>query len=335
MRRGGGQSEGDVLRRMMTPPFAEAPAWHSVGGGWRPLFGSFEDLGFSFEFHDFSTFGVLDWSRSFHPGGVELCLNLEGIGTLQAQDGIVELQPGTVCFYYHGTPPLVARRLAGIRHRFVTVEYSGPYLGREFRERADVLHPLVKEAVIGNQPVSGHSTVEPMTSSILSLVESLQHCPVFAQAREFWFRSKALEFASHLFFRPAEGELFCTRTQRVGRERVERAKAILREHMQDAPSLEELGRRVGCSPFYLSRLFSQGTGVTIQQYLRRIRLERAAELLCTGKCNVTEAAMEVGYSSLSHFSAAFREMFGCCPGLYPLRTPSQRTAPRMNERGSG
>ena len=43
----------------------------------------------------------------------------------------------------------------------------------------------------------------------------------------------------------------------------------------------------------------------------------------SGQCNVTEAALEVGYHSLSHFTVAFREMFGCCPGLYPLRTSSQ------------
>ena len=55
--------------------------------------------------------------------------------------------------------------------------------------------------------------------------------------------------------------------------------------------------------------------------------ERAAELLKSGRCNVTEAAFEVGYSSLSHFSQAFHEMFGCCPGLYPLRTPTQQPPP--------
>ena len=46
---------------------------------------------------------------------------------------------------------------------------------------------------------------------------------------------------------------------------------------------------------------------------------RAAEF------NVTEVALEVGYASLSHFSAAFHETFGCCPGLYPLKTPTQKT----------
>jgi len=39
---------------------------------------------------------------------------------------------------------------------------------------------------------------------------------------------------------------------------------------------------------------------------------------------VTEAALEVGYNSLSHFSSAFHETFGCCPGLYPLKTPTQK-----------
>lgn len=65
-------------------------------------------------------------------------------------------------------------------------------------------------------------------------------------------------------------------------------------------------------------------GVTIPQYLRQLRLDRAAELLRSGRFNVTEAALEVGYSSLSHFSQAFHEQFGCCPGLYPVTTGTQK-----------
>ena len=38
---------------------------------------------------------------------------------------------------------------------------------------------------------------------------------------------------------------------------------------------------------------------------------------------MTEAALEVGYNSLSHFSATFHQIYGCCPGLYPLKTPTQ------------
>ncbi len=66
--------------------------------------------------------------------------------------------------------------------------------------------------------------------------------------------------------------------------------------------------------------------MTIPQCLRKLRMERAAELLKSGKCNVTEAAMEVGYNSLSHFSQAFCQTMGCCPALYPLKTPTQAAA---------
>jgi AraC-like DNA-binding protein len=100
-------------------------------------------------------------------------------------------------------------------------------------------------------------------------------------------------------------------------DRVARVTAILRARLDAPPSLEELGREVGVSQFYLSRIFSEEMRMTIPQFLRRIRMERAAELLRDGRHNVTEAAFAVGYSSLGHFSKAFCEVIGCCPTLYP------------------
>ena len=123
---------------------------------------------------------------------------------------------------------------------------------------------------------------------------------------------------AEFFFVPTGNEFFCERQKRVANERVQRVIELLRGNLAGPPDLLELGRRVGCSPFYLSRTFSQELGVTIPQYLRQLRMERAAELLRSGKFNVTEAALEVGYSSLSHFSQAFCQTMGCCPNLYPL-----------------
>jgi AraC-like DNA-binding protein len=78
----------------------------------------------------------------------------------------------------------------------------------------------------------------------------------------------------------------------------------------------------------LSRIFTQEMGKTISAHLRDLRMERAAALLREGRLNVTQTALEVGYSSLSHFSSAFHGAFGCCPGLYPLATPAQQLAAR-------
>ncbi len=142
-----------------------------------------------------------------------------------------------------------------------------------------------------------------------------------------WYQAKALEIAISVL-NPRKEEFFCERQQRVAHERVEKVKGILSRNLEHPPSLPEISKEVGCSPHYLSRIFSQETGTTISRYLRDLRLDRAAGILKQGKSNVTEAAMEVGYSSLSHFSKAFAGRFGVCPCVFPLN-PSLLPAPKQ------
>jgi AraC family transcriptional regulator len=310
--------------RAAAKPFAEAPAWRSIGAGWRPLFGSYRDLGFSLEWHDFEPGEDLDWSASFHPRSLEVCLNIEGSGRIENEQSVFEITGRTASFYFQGTPELRAIRKAGERHRFITVEFSPRFLRESFAEQSAMLNESVGRVLSQETSASFVQPPERLGTALLQIVESLRQPPVFTSAQAIWFRCKALELATHLFFRPPDGELFCTRAQRAARERVERAQAILRQKLAEPPTLEELAKQVGCSSFYLSRQFSQETGATIQQFIRQVRMERAAELLRTGRCNVTEAALEVGYNSLSHFSAVFHETYGCCPGLFPLKTPAQK-----------
>ncbi len=314
----------EIKARANGEPFGEAAAWRAVGAGWRPLFGNYRELGFSFEWHEFSSPKELDWAASFHPGSLELCVNLEGTGRIESGGKTTELPPGALSFYYQGQPPLRATRRAGEAHRFITVELSPDFLRQNFSEQEAQLHDQVRAVVRGEARTSFVQTPERLPSALLQLVDSLRHCPVFTPAQGVWFRCKALEVATHVFFRPPGGEMFCTRAQRAARDRVARAQEILRQRLAEPPALEELAKTVGCSTFYLSRQFSQETGMTIQQYIRQVRMERAAELLRTGQCNVTEAAMTVGYNSLSHFSSVFHETFGCCPGLFPMKMPAQK-----------
>lgn len=306
--------------RSAEPSFSERPAWTGIGVGWLPLFGDFHALGFSLEWHDFKSDMELEWSKSFHPGSLELCLNLTGQATMSDKRQTVEIQPRTSVFYFQGDPPLTAKRGPNEQHRFVTAEFSPEFLQKNLLNEARHLHPCVQAVIKQCARESVVTVPEPMGIGLLQLVESLRRCPVFKPAQETWFRCKALELAARSFFCPPEGEFFCTRQQRAACERAGRVREILSEQLAEPPSLEELGRIVGCSPFYLSRQFSEATGMTIQQFLRETRLERAAELLRSGEHNVTEAALRVGYNSLSHFTVAFRERFGCCPGLYPLKT---------------
>ena len=105
---------------------------------------------------------------------------------------------------------------------------------------------MVRAVIDGKAAASSIGSMDRMPTTMLPLLESLRHPPVFAPAQAIWFECKAVELAAQLFFSPPVGEFFCTRQQRAARERVDRARNILRERLTDPPSLEELGRIVAC-----------------------------------------------------------------------------------------
>jgi AraC-like DNA-binding protein len=310
--------------RRNAAPFSEAQAWESLEGGWQHLHGSFADQGYSLEWHDFPAGTEVNWSSSFHPGGVEICLNLSGQASVTDGKRTLDFAPLTAGFYFQQDAGLAGKRTGADRHQFITVELSHDFLRQNLQATDAELEPALRRILEGKSGAYVSAPIR-LTSEHQLLVRSLRHPPVYASAQRLWYRAKALEVASVLFYRPAEdNELFCQRQKLLNQERVQKVISMLRENVAETPTLEAIGKRVGCSHYHLSRIFSQETGQSIFQHLRRLRMERAAELLREGRLNVTQVSLEVGYSSLSHLSMAFHESYGCCPGLYPLATPTQK-----------
>ena len=315
---------------------AENGVWRHIHGEWRQLFGSFARNGVSLEYHQFRADKELDWSRSFHADSLEICLNLQGSGRLRVGAHETLLGVRSVGCYATGSDgKVVATRTPGEHHHFVTVELSREALARRVGgAAASALLAPIGRFLQGAPSAAAFATAEPMSLAVQNIARALAEPAVHAgtPAAALWYEAKLLELLSLLIFAPAapEGqpeELFCDRQKRLGRERIEQACALLARDLENPPSLEMLASEVGCGAFHLSRTFSQQVGQTVPQYLRQLRLERAAKLLREGRHNVTEAAMAVGYSSLSHFSKAFWEAFGCCPGLYgnaKLRAVAQK-----------
>lgn len=284
------------------------------------LYAGFDDLGVCVKVHEFQKSNPSEWSRAIQGQGIELCLNLVGTGSVWGAEKKLEFEPLTSAFYVRGHHSLRGWRPAGRQHRFVTVEFSDGYLRQHLSSADGALHPLVERVVRDGSGFDGLGEMHRLTSEQEQLAVHLLRPPVFQAARSLWYHSKVLQLMVDFFFeRRGDDELFCDRQKRLARGRADRVIAILKQRLSAPPGLEELGREAGCSPFHLSRTFSQVTGQTIPQYARKLRMERAAELLRSGRYNVTEAALEVGYSSLSHFSQAFCQVIGCCPGLYPLK----------------
>ncbi|MCI0536266.1 MAG: AraC family transcriptional regulator [Verrucomicrobiales bacterium] len=310
--------ESKKSKRLRPSSPTEAEVWRPMAQGWQPLYGNFHQLGVSVEWHDFESVHPFEWSRSFHSDSLELCLNLSGQGSVRCDEGILHFAPLTAGFYLPGPAELGAWRCSGQRHRFITVEFSRRFLRGLLAGSDGALHPLVETFLQSDLSGAGLGELHRLGTELEQLALHLVRPPAFQAARNLWYQSKVLQLIAEFFFeRRGDDEMFCDRQKRTARERVERVVAFLKQRLSDPPSLEEIGRAAGCSPFYLSRTFTQEMGMTISQFLRKIRMERAAELLRSGRYNVTEAALAVGYSSLSHFSHAFCQTMGCCPNLYP------------------
>ncbi len=103
--------------------------------------------------------------------------------------------------------------------------------------------------------------------------------------------------------------------------RIEMARTIITERMEEPPSLLQLSRLVGLNDFKLKVGFKEMYGNTVFGYLREMRLERAWLLLQDGRLNVSEVAFAIGYSNPSHFAEAFRKQYGVNPGVLLRQRP--------------
>ena len=100
---------------------------------------------------------------------------------------------------------------------------------------------------------------------------------------------------------------------------VRQAMAYIHEHYAEPITRQMLAEHVALTERYLTYCFRQELGVTPMTYLNRYRVKRARLLLEQGQHNITEVAMEVGFSESSYFNRVFRQEVGVSPGAYQRR----------------
>jgi len=275
--------------------------------------------GFSMDLYDFQLKRGEFWVEELRSNNLMLGLNINGTGILNCSDRDIELPPSTSILYRAGRAGLRTTRQHSERHCFITVEFAPDFLRRNLPGCSCTLDVMAGQFKPGNhcttQPECGE--IQPLSDAQKMLVSQLVNPLPVEGARQLVYQGLALQMMAHFFFSRCEGQsLNCPGQKPVAQERVQRVMAILRRDLSRPPSLDEIGREIGCSPYHLSRTFSKEMSMTIPQYLRKLRMESAAQLLTSGKWNVTEVAVEVGYSSLSHFSQAFCQVMGSCPAMY-------------------
>jgi AraC family transcriptional regulator len=110
------------------------------------------------------------------------------------------------------------------------------------------------------------------------------------------------------------------------RELVEAGKLYFADHMGDRLTLDGVARELNTSPFHFARLFQHGTGVPIHRYLTLLRLRASLERLMDAREDLTTLALELGFSSHSHFSDLFRREFGVTPSEFRKRATFRAAA---------
>jgi len=93
----------------------------------------------------------------------------------------------------------------------------------------------------------------------------------------------------------------------------------LQEHYAEPLSLNQLSELVGYTPQYLSNLFHRDTGMSIQNFLQRLRVEEACRRMGQNGGSLTEIAQAVGYTDAKHFARVFRRYKETSPKEYKQR----------------
>ena len=104
---------------------------------------------------------------------------------------------------------------------------------------------------------------------------------------------------------------------------ITRAKHFIQEHQGEDLSLGQVAKAVNTSTFYFCKMFKKATGVNFTDYLSRVRIEKAKNLLLNPNLRISEIAYEVGFQSLTHFNRVFKKMTSMSPSRYRAQLPQR------------
>lgn len=94
------------------------------------------------------------------------------------------------------------------------------------------------------------------------------------------------------------------------------AKAFVRAHSEEPVTLRQVAQYVHVSPFYFCKVFKRATGMTLTEYVARVRVEKAKTLLADPSRRVSEVVFEAGFGSIPRFNSVFKRHVGMAATQY-------------------
>ena len=159
-----------------------------------------------------------------------------------------------------------------------------------------------------------------ITPSMSVVLNQLMNYSLHSSIKLLYFKGKAYELLSLYFNRPEDADVeqcpFLVDEENV--LKIKKAKEIIIGRMAEPPTLQELSKEIGLPLNKLKDGFKQIYGEPVYAFLFDYKMEVARRLLASGSHNVNEVGLKVGYSTASHFIAAFKKKFGTTPKKYVM-----------------
>ncbi|RZJ36069.1 MAG: AraC family transcriptional regulator [Flavobacterium sp.] len=159
------------------------------------------------------------------------------------------------------------------------------------------------------------NNISPSMAIVLS---QLFHYNLHPSIKNLYYKGKGYELLSLYFNRTEDPDAeqcpFLVDEENV--LKIRKAKEIIIANMAEPPGLQELADQVGLTLKKLKMGFKQIYGDTVYGFLFDYKMEYSRKLLDTGSYNVNEVGLKIGYSTGSHFIAAFRKKFATTPKKY-------------------
>jgi AraC-like DNA-binding protein len=159
---------------------------------------------------------------------------------------------------------------------------------------------------------------EKINPSMAIVLSQLFNFNLHQSIKKLYFKGKVYELLS-LYFNRAEDPNAEQCPFLVDEEnviKIRKAKDIVIANMAEPPGLQELADQVGINLKKLKMGFKQIYGDSVYSFLFDYKMEYARRLLDSGSYNVNEVGLRIGYSTASHFIAAFKKKFGTTPKKY-------------------
>tara|TARA_R110000868_G_scaffold93810_5_gene259470 strand:+ start:24827 stop:25717 length:891 start_codon:yes stop_codon:yes gene_type:complete len=161
-------------------------------------------------------------------------------------------------------------------------------------------------------------TQEGVSPAIAVVLSQVMNYNLHRSIKELYIKGKVYELISLYFNKSQDADVeqcpFLVDEDNV--KRIRNAKEIIISRMAEPPSLQELSEEIGLSLKKLKEGFKQIYGDSVYSFLFDYKMEYARKMLESGKHNVNEVGLKVGYSTSSHFIAAFRKKYSTTPKKY-------------------